>query len=87
MKIERFLTCVQEKLLNYPDIHFPTIKLFMDKFKDCLSKNEVQRWGLSLQLISEITLRQITIDYFVAESNIKELDKDLTKLKKSDKKK
>jgi len=87
VKIERFLNSVQKELLNYPDINFPTLKLFIDKFTNCLSKNEQKRWNISIQMISEITLKQITIDSFIFKENKKKLAKELAKLKREAKKK
>ena len=81
MKIERFLTWIQNKLLNYPDIDYKTVKMFMDKFQYHLSSKEKERWSLSIQMIREFTLKQISIDSFVRESIIDNLDNELNNLK------
>ncbi len=82
MKIEKFLTCVQTEILNRPEVDFPTLKLFMNKFSKCLSKRELDRWHLSLQMIMEFTSKQLTIDEISTNIVIAELDvkhKELTK--------
>jgi len=82
MKIERFLIWIQEKMLNYPDIDAKTLKMFIQEFNKCLSKNERERWWILIQTINEITSKQITIESFILQDNIKKLDDQLNKLKK-----
>jgi len=87
VKIQRFLECVVDKLLNYPDIDLTTLKLFIDKFAKCLSKNEKERNSLLLQMIMEHTSKQMTIDSVVHREKTKQLDNQLIKLiKEVDKK-
>lgn len=62
MKIERFLKWIQNKLINYPDIDFSTVKMFIQEFNKCLSKKERERWQVPIQLIQEFSLKQITIN-------------------------
>ena len=81
MKILRFLKWIQNHLVNYPDISLKTIKMFMDNFYSCLSVNESERYRLSLQLISEITSKQITIDEIVFNAKVENLENDLNGLK------
>ncbi len=81
MKILRFLNWIQNHLVNYPDISLKTIKMFMDNFSGCLSANEIERYRLSLQLISEITSKQITIDEIVFNAKVENLENDLNGLK------
>ena len=84
MKIEKFLTWIQFKLLNYPDISFKTAKMFIDKFYTCLSKREKERWILQYQIISEISLKQISLDTFVQEVIAESLSNELDKIQKDD---
>lgn len=83
MKIERFLKWIQDKLLNYPDISINTVKMFVDKFYSCLSENERERKSIKLiiQIITELTLKQITIDSFVKEIVIENLTEQLNNIK------
>jgi len=62
VKIERFLNWIQDNLLNYPDIDFKTVKMFVQKFNECLSIKERERWSLSIQLINEFSSKQISLD-------------------------
>ena len=62
MKIERFLNWIQKKLLHYPDIDFRTVKLFTNEFSKCLSDKERNRYWVSIEMITEFTSKQITID-------------------------
>ena len=84
MKIEKFLNWILNKMLNYPDINFCTVKIFIDKFNTCLSKRERERWCLSIQMIKEFTSKQITIDTFVNNAKVKILSKELEKIKEVD---
>jgi len=81
MKIEKFLTWIQFKLLNYPDISFKTVKMFIDKFYACLSKREKERWQLQYQIISEFSLKQVSLDTFVQEVIAENLSNELDKIK------
>ena len=85
MKIEKFLTWIQEKLLNYPDIDFKTVKMFMDKFECLLSTKEQERWNITLQMIKEFSLKQISLDSIVYDIKVEHLSNALDKLKKDDK--
>lgn len=87
MKIEKFLECVQTKMLNYPDVHFRTLKLFFDNFVKCLSKRERERWMISLQMITEFSSKQISLTEFVNQEITNDLVSEITKLKKEGKKK
>lgn len=82
MKIEKFLNWIQDKLLNYPDISFFTVKMFIDRFFRCLSKREQERYSLQIQMIREYTLKQISIDSFVKDIVIENLIDDLNNIKK-----
>ena len=83
MKIEKFLKWIQDKLLNYPDISISTVKMFVDKFYSCLSESERKRKPIKLiiQIITELTLKQITIDSFVKEIVIENLTEQLNNIK------
>lgn len=82
MKIEKFLNWIQDKLLNYPDLDFKAIKMFVDKFYYFLSKKEKERWLLKYQLISEFSSKQISLESFVHNSKVDNLENDLNNLKK-----
>jgi len=85
MKIQKFLIWIQDKLLNYPDISFFTVKMFIDKFKKCLSNKEIESNNLRLQIISELSLKQISIDSFVQNIVIENLTDELNNIKENDK--
>jgi hypothetical protein len=82
MKIEKFFYWIQNQLINYPDIHLKTVKIFVDKFYCCLSKKEKERFRLHYQIISEISLKQISLDSFLLDSKINQLENKLTEIKK-----
>jgi len=82
MKIQKFLECVEKKLLNYPNIDFPTLKLFIDKFVKCMSKIEFERNSLLIAMINNATTSQITIEEFERRENNKKLNAELIKMKK-----
>lgn len=81
MKTEKFLKWIQDKLLNYPDISIITTKIFIDKFYDCLSNKEKERYSLQIQIIKEVSLKQISIDTLVHNSKVDNLSKELDDLK------
>jgi len=83
MKIQRFLIWIQDTLLNYPDISFTTVKRFIQGFKSCLSKKELQSFNNSilLEAINDMTLKQISLDRAVLNSKINNLDIELNNLK------
>lgn len=85
MKIQKFLIRIQENLLYTPNISIITVKLFIQEFTNCLSKKEKERWQTHIQLINEFSLKQITIDDYIHNSLIENLDKDLKELMKDDK--
>lgn len=82
MKIEKFLKWIQFSLMNYPDISFKTVKMFTDKFYNCLSEIEQVRWKLQCEIISELTLKQISIDSFIHKNKIEGLEIELNEVKK-----
>lgn len=84
MRIERFLNWIQNRLLNYPDISFTTVKMFIDKFFDCLSEKEKERWKIHIQMIKEFTSKQITLDTIVLDNKINNLNNELDLLKQDD---
>ena len=81
MKIEKFLKYIQHKLLNYPDINFITVKLFIQEFYNCLSKKEQIRYITECQLINEFTLKQISIDSFIQKTKVVNFENELNNLK------
>jgi len=85
MKIEKFLKWIQDKLLNYPDISFITVKMFSDKFYSCLSNKEKERHSLQIQMIREYTSKQLSVDSFVKKIVIENLTEQLNNMKENDK--
>ena len=83
MKIQRFLVWIQEQLLNYPDVSLKTVKMFLDKFYGCLSEKEIERNRNNLQIISELTLKQISLDTVVNNIKYKNLEIQLNNLKQN----
>ena len=81
MKIEKFLKYILHTLLNYPDISFLTVKLFIQKFYECLSDKEQIRYIDNCQLISEFSLKQISIDTIVNQSKVENFEITLNNLK------
>ena len=81
MKLEKFIKWIQFNLLNYPDISFKTVKMFMDKFEKCLSNRERIRWQTQIQIIREFSLIQITLDTFVKDTIAENLTNELNNLK------
>lgn len=84
MKLQKFLIWIQETLLNYPDISFSTTKIFIQEFYNCLTDKEKERNRLILQIINEMTLKQISLNSAILNSRINNFDNDLNKLKKDD---
>jgi len=84
MKIEKFLKWIQFSLMNYPDISIKTVKIFIDEFYKCLSEVEQIRWILQYKIISELSLKQISIDSFIHNSKIDKLENNLNNLKESE---
>lgn len=81
MKLEKFLIWIQDKLLNYPDISITTVQFFINKFYECLSNKERERYKLQVQIIKDITLKQISIDSLLSNHVIDKLDIELNELK------
>lgn len=84
MKLEKFLIWIQDKLLNYPDISITTVQFFINKFYECLSNKERERYKLQVQIIKDITLKQISIDSLLSNHVIDKLDNELNELKNDD---
>lgn len=84
MKIQKFFSWITENLLNYPDISVNTVKMFVDKFYQCLSNKERMRWKLEYQIISEFSLKQISLDNFIHETITDDLINQLDKIKESE---
>jgi len=85
MKIQKFLTWIQDILLNYPDISFITTKIFIQEFYKCLTDKEKERNRLIFQVISEMTLQQISLDSAILHSKINNFEHTLNNIKKDDK--
>lgn len=84
MKIDRFLNWIQDQMLNYPDICFKTLKMFMDKFYACLSTKQQKRWSIEIEMIREFTSKQLTIDETVLIIKTKNLEKELNNIKNNE---
>lgn len=82
MRTEGFLKWILDKMLNYPEIHFKTVKMFIDKFEFYLSDKEKKRFQLTLQLIREFSSKQISLDDFVDKAILHNLTDNLNKIKK-----
>jgi len=82
MKIEKFLKWIQFSLMNYPDISFKTVKIFIDYFYRCLSEVEQIKWILQYKIISELSLKQISLDSFIHNSKVDTLENELNEVKK-----
>ena len=61
--------------------------MIIDNFTNCLSLKEYYKNEHLLQIITELTLKQITIDSVVNNIKTNNLETELNKLKKSDKSK
>jgi len=83
MKFEKFLNWIQKQLLFYPDIHLATVKMFVNKFIQCLSDKEKEKYIIELNMIDKFTNKQITIDKLVLKNNIKLFDKELDDIKEN----
>lgn len=77
MKIERFLDWVQKQLLYYPDVSLQTVKLFINRFSECLSKKEHEQHWLAIKIIMEFSNKQITINSFETREIAKKLEAEL----------
>lgn len=84
MKLEKFIKWIHFNLLNYPDISFKTVKMFVDKFEQCLSEKERIRWKTDIQIIREFSLIQISLDTFVKDTIAENLLNELNNLKESE---
>lgn len=81
MKIQKFLIWIQKRLLNYPDISLTTTKMIIDNFTNCLSLKEFYKNEHLLKVITELALKQITIDSVVNNIKTNNLETELNKLK------
>jgi len=81
IKIKKFLSWIQNTLLNRPDVKISTIIMFIQEFSNCLSNDERNRVSIQLETISQLSLKQITIDTFIDNMKTKDLDNKLNNLK------
>ena len=58
------------------------IKIFTDKFYYFLSKKERKKWSLEYKVINELTSKQISLDFFVHNIKVDNLENELNNLKK-----
>lgn len=75
IKIKAFLVWIQNTLLNRPDVKISTVIMFIQEFSNCLSNTERKRVSVELQTISQLGLKQITIEGFM--EGLKTKDKAL----------
>ena len=57
--------------------------MFIQEFSNCLSDIERNRVSIQLEIISQLSLKQITIDGFIDNMKTKVLEKDLKKIKEN----
>lgn len=81
MKIGKFLDLVQSVLLVSDDVDIKTVKRFIQLFNQCITMKEKDRYWIAIQMISEFSLKQISIDQFIASNKIKKLETKLNKIK------
>ena len=81
IKFEKFFNFIKYQLINYPNIHFKTVRLFIDNLIKNLSELEKERYSLHIQTIKSFTDKQITIDNFLLKNNINEMEKELEVIK------
>lgn len=81
MKIQKFLNNIQNTLLYKPDVKVSTIVMFIQEFSRCLSDTERNRVSEQIEMICQLSLKQITIDGFIDDMKTEVLTKDLKKLK------
>ena len=70
-------------MLNRPDVKISTIVMFIQEFSNCLSDTERNRVSVQLQIINQLSLKQITIDGFINDIKTEVLEKDLKKIKEN----
>ena len=85
IKIKAFLEWILNTLLNRPDVKISTIVMFIQEFSNCLSDVERNRVSVQLQTISQLSLKQITIEGFIANMKTDNLENDLKELKTNNK--
>jgi len=57
--------------------------MFIQEFSNCLSDTERNRVSIQLEMISQLSLKQITIDGFIADMKTEVLEKDLKQIKEN----
>lgn len=81
MKIQKFLENIQIELLNRPNIDLNTLRLIFYEFQDCLSDKEQKRWNNDLNLILELSTKQISLDILANKLKNKSLESELNNIK------
>lgn len=81
MKIQKFLENIQIELLNRPNIDLNTLKLIFYEFQNCLSNKELNRWNKDLNLILELSTKQISLDLLANQLKNKKLESELNKIR------
>jgi hypothetical protein len=80
MKIEKLLITIERTLLNRPEIDFPTVHQFTTILYECMSEKEKNQFITHIQVIKSLTSKQITIDGFIHNTKIDNLDKQFKKV-------
>jgi len=81
MKTRKFIRWVLDKLLHYPDIHLPTVQMFMDKFQECLSPPDQKQFGNDVEAIRRMTSTQLTLDTSILRAKTKNYERELNEIK------
>lgn len=68
-------------MIEAPDVKVSTVVMFIQEFSNCLSDTERERVSIQLQTISQFSLKQITIDGFLADMKVHNYENALKKLK------
>ena len=82
IKIKAFLEWILSTLIEAPDVKVSTVVMFIQEFSNCLSDIERERVSIQLQTISQFSLKQITIDGFLADMKVYNYESALNKLNK-----
>jgi len=83
MKFHKFFKEIHRLALYDKSIDNKTLKIFMNTFYSCLSPNEIIFTKLLYDTIDNFTMKQETIDTFIDNIKVKELENTLNELKYS----
>jgi len=85
LKIGKFLDLIQTVLLVNNDTDIKTVKMFIQIFNQCITMKERDRYWIAIQMISEFSLKQISLDNFVNKEKLKILENNLEQIKNGNK--